>query len=179
VIPLYWATPINSPTALASLGDPARPSGINAGGQIVGYSSVGTNGPVHALMWENGASPALDLNTLLPANSPWVLQFANAINDSGEIVGTGTYGGEARAFALIPLVWAPRITSIAGSGNDLQLSFTSRAGHTYNVLGTADLASGTWDILQTGIPGNGGIVQVTVSNAFSQPAQFFRFQEGP
>ena len=31
----------------------------------------------------------LDLNDLIPRDSPWVLQFAAGINDSGQIAGQG------------------------------------------------------------------------------------------
>lgn len=43
-----------------------------------------------------------DLNTLLPANSGWlVLTQANSINNRGQIVGTGiTSGGFTHAFVL-------------------------------------------------------------------------------
>jgi hypothetical protein len=70
-----------------------------------------------------------------------------------------------------------RITSVVRSGNDLQLSFTSQSGHTYNVLSTFDLTSGTWTVGASGIPGTGGIVAVTIPNAFNQPQQFYRIQQ--
>jgi hypothetical protein len=74
-------------------------------------------------------------------------------------------------------VWTLRITSIARSGNDLLLSFTSQAGHSYNVLATSDLNTGTWVTLLTGIPGTGAIIQATLPNAFTQPRQFYRVQQ--
>jgi hypothetical protein len=45
----------------------------------------------------------LDLNTLVPANSPLLLLDAAYINDRGEIAGHGvTPNGENHAFLLIP-----------------------------------------------------------------------------
>jgi probable HAF family extracellular repeat protein len=44
----------------------------------------------------------LDLNNLIPANSGWLLQIANAINDQGQIVGQGTLNGQTEAFLLTP-----------------------------------------------------------------------------
>jgi probable HAF family extracellular repeat protein len=44
----------------------------------------------------------LDLNNLIPANSGWFLQAANAINDKGQIVGEGTLNGQIEAFLLTP-----------------------------------------------------------------------------
>ncbi|PWU16938.1 MAG: hypothetical protein C5B50_12325 [Verrucomicrobia bacterium] len=69
------------------------------------------------------------------------------------------------------------ITSAARVGNDFQLSFTSEYCLTYSVLGTTDLLSGAWTVLQTGIPGNGATVQVTIPNTFNQPQQFFRIKQ--
>jgi hypothetical protein len=41
-----------------------------------------------------------DLNDLVPANSGWVLEAAHAINDNGQIAGSGTLNGQTRAFLL-------------------------------------------------------------------------------
>ncbi len=42
----------------------------------------------------------IDLKTLLPPNSPWVLTKAQSINDAGLIVGYGTYSGRATCWIL-------------------------------------------------------------------------------
>ena len=44
----------------------------------------------------------VDLNTLLPLNSGWVLMEANDINDNGQITGYGLHNGVGRAFRLSP-----------------------------------------------------------------------------
>lgn len=45
-----------------------------------------------------------DLNDLIPANSGWILQWANDYNDSlRQIVGTGLLDGQRRAFLLTPI----------------------------------------------------------------------------
>jgi len=44
----------------------------------------------------------VDLNTQIPAGSPWYLQFASSINDAGEIVDWGTINGEVHAFLATP-----------------------------------------------------------------------------
>ena len=44
----------------------------------------------------------IDLNSLIPSNSGWVLGRAQAINDLGQIVGFGYYNGQTRAFLLNP-----------------------------------------------------------------------------
>ena len=44
-----------------------------------------------------------DLNKLIPAGSGWVLLQAFGINNSGQIVGTGTIHGEEHGFLLTPV----------------------------------------------------------------------------
>lgn len=56
-----------------------------------------------AVMWTGATgNPVTDLNTLLPANSGWVLLSATGVNDSGFIIGTGTQNGVAASFLLSP-----------------------------------------------------------------------------
>jgi hypothetical protein len=43
-----------------------------------------------------------DLNSLIPADSGWVLSQANAINENGEIAGEGEFTGQTHAFLLLP-----------------------------------------------------------------------------
>jgi hypothetical protein len=42
----------------------------------------------------------LDLNSLLPASSGWVLEEALGINNSGQITGMGLYDGQETAFLM-------------------------------------------------------------------------------
>src|SRR5262249_13262488 len=57
--------------------------------------------------WENGG-PMVDLNTLIPTNSPLLLEEGGNINDRGEIAGRGVPPGCddvdacGHAFLLIP-----------------------------------------------------------------------------
>jgi probable HAF family extracellular repeat protein len=100
--------------------------GINASGQVVGYSGVAAipasrltsangikaSGPLApltdagdsggAFLYSNGTMT--NLNTLINPNSGWTLEEANAINDSGQIVGLGINpSGQSDAFLLTPL----------------------------------------------------------------------------
>lgn len=83
---------------------------INNSGQIVGFS-LGADGP-HAYLWEH--DQMVDLNTAIPGNSGWILQFSFSINDRGQIVGQGVNpNGETHGFLLTPV----------GAGmNDLRLN---------------------------------------------------------
>lgn len=77
-----------------------RANQINNSGQIVGYSGV--MGNYHATVYNNEV--VADLNDLVAINSGWVLQYANAINDKGQIVGRGINPtGQAHAFLLTPV----------------------------------------------------------------------------
>jgi probable HAF family extracellular repeat protein len=77
-----------------------QPYAINASTAVVGEVS---NNPAsaRAFIWQNGV--VTDLNTLIPAESGWVLNIATGINDGGQITGTGTIGGARHAFLLTPI----------------------------------------------------------------------------
>ncbi|HTH48404.1 MAG TPA: immunoglobulin domain-containing protein, partial [Candidatus Limnocylindria bacterium] len=77
---------------------------LNATDQVVGTSTT-ASGEAHAFVWQGGVMT--DLNTLLPSGSGWVLTRANAINDLGQIVGTGILNGTAHAFLLSPATLTP------------------------------------------------------------------------
>jgi probable HAF family extracellular repeat protein len=44
-----------------------------------------------------------DLESMIPEDSGWVLQIARAINNDGQITGTGIHNGATRAFLLTPV----------------------------------------------------------------------------
>jgi probable HAF family extracellular repeat protein len=72
--------------------------GINAAGQVVGASGD-AGGATHAFLYSGSL---LNLNNLLPPDSGWELTRASAINDAGQIVGTGKRAGRLHAFLLTP-----------------------------------------------------------------------------
>jgi probable HAF family extracellular repeat protein len=93
---------------------------INNTNQVVGSSWLVTeltsvNDPTqyHAFLWENNVMT--DLNDELPAGSGWILTAAAAINDNGDIVGTGLLNGQVHGFLLtaggaqLPAPGQPRI----------------------------------------------------------------------
>lgn len=80
---------------------------INSAGDIVGQvaasATIAFNGAL-AYEWINGA--AIDLNSLIPADSGWSLSGATGINDKGQIVGWGaspTLSRETHGFLLTPV----------------------------------------------------------------------------
>lgn len=80
----------------------SRPLGLNNAHVVVGFSKRNTT-TMNAVMWDLAHNPApVNLNTRIPAGSPWQLQCATAINDRGWIIGWGTYYGQRRSFLLRP-----------------------------------------------------------------------------
>ena len=87
---------------LGTLGDGSSfANDINNAGDVVGYVQA-NSGPSPFVAFISGSDGITDLNTLIPADSGWSLWFAAAINDNGQIVGSGTFKGEPRAFLLTP-----------------------------------------------------------------------------
>lgn len=101
--------------AMTDLGTPSgdacsQAENINSLGQVVGASQSAQDcfgRFTHAFLWENGL-PSVDLNTLIPSNSPLELTVASLITDRGEIVGggdpTGCTNNDAcnHVYVLIP-----------------------------------------------------------------------------
>ena len=75
--------------------------GINNSGQVVGASDSAAASTLHAFIYSGGRMR--DLNSLIPANSGWVLTEAREINNSGQIVGNGIKDGHPRGFLLTPV----------------------------------------------------------------------------
>ena len=69
---------------------------INENNEVVGYSESAAGN--HAVVWD-GNGEVTDLHTLMSAEG-WVLTSAAAINDYGDIAGTGTLNGVAHGFVL-------------------------------------------------------------------------------
>lgn len=85
---------------LPALGGPfTYANAIDGSGVVVGESD-NASGVRRAVMWRNGQ--ITDLNSLIPPGSGWLLQSATAIDNYGHIVGYGVYGGQQRAFMLVP-----------------------------------------------------------------------------
>ena len=92
-------------TELGTLGGTGSvANSINASGDVVGFSSNSGNLANLATLWSNGN--VIDLNSFLPQSikeAGWILYSANAINDSGTIVGAASnslLGISSQAFIL-------------------------------------------------------------------------------
>jgi probable HAF family extracellular repeat protein len=71
---------------------------INDHGQVVGFS-IDTGGTMRALLWQNGV--AVDLNMLVPADSPWDVTSVGGINDAGEIAGVAVNRQTSEVHAVL------------------------------------------------------------------------------
>ena len=107
VLPFLSGYSLSTATAVDSRGWVIGHMGRLEGGYSVGNAagartrSYVTNevaGP--AALWVGGM--VYDLNRLIPKRSGWTLEQAAAINSRGQIVGTGLYKGQPRAFLLTP-----------------------------------------------------------------------------
>ena len=78
---------------------------INDLGQIVGFS-IDSSFNQRALLWQTKDQAPLDLNTLVPANSPWFINSSGGINNSGEIAANATNLNtfEVHAVLLVPVL---------------------------------------------------------------------------
>jgi hypothetical protein len=76
--------------------------GLNDLGQIVGKAVIFPATTDFAFLWQPDTG-LVNLNSLLPPDSGWVLNSASGINNLGQIIGTGTYLGQPRPFLLTPL----------------------------------------------------------------------------
>jgi probable HAF family extracellular repeat protein len=72
---------------------------INNYGQVIGNSYT-ADGQPRPFFWDK-TSGISDLNNLVSAPG-WILYDALDINNAGQIVGNGSYNGQARAFLLTP-----------------------------------------------------------------------------
>lgn len=89
----------------AMTGYVAHAAAVNNSGIVVGqYNVPGEEGNLtgnaqHAFMWKAG-SGFFDLNHLLAPGSDWILNSADGINSSGQIVGMGFLNGELHHYIL-------------------------------------------------------------------------------
>jgi probable HAF family extracellular repeat protein len=84
--------------------DEGQALGVNDSGQVVGWSSGSPSGGSRAYIWTSGGG-LTDLNDRVTASGfGWSLMVASAINNAGQIVGTGPNpSGDYHGFLLTPV----------------------------------------------------------------------------
>jgi hypothetical protein len=73
-------------------------TGVNESHMVVGVTEHESKR--RAVIWPAGGGQPVELDSLLPAGSPWVLTNAHAINNDGVVVGEGEYNGEYKSFLM-------------------------------------------------------------------------------
>jgi len=73
---------------------------VNNLGQVIGVSAS-AGGAMRPFLWENGRIS--EVGSLLDVSgADWVIQSVSAINNSGQMIGSGLYQGQPRAFLMTP-----------------------------------------------------------------------------
>lgn len=131
--------------------DGSRAYGLNEVGDVVGSSpSIDRKAEAaRAVIWSEGH--LIDLNTLIPTGSGWVLENATDINNRGQIVGVGSLNGQKRAFLLNP----PGVATLTAtpatveSGSTITVSWDTSSPTSLDWIGlyntgAADTAQTKW-----------------------------------
>ena len=98
-----WQNGTMADLGTLSGGDWSEAFDVNDQGDVVGWARDADYN-VRAVMWVDG--DILDLNTVGGVPPGWVLAEARGINNDGQIVGRGVFGGSDRAFMLTPVLFA-------------------------------------------------------------------------
>jgi len=143
--------------------------GINNSGDVVGFSNsglpditlffapfleaVGSN--LHAFLYSKGTM--YDLTRQLVNGSGWQLCSATAINDAGQIVGTGIIQEQQHAFLLTP-VTPPQVNSVVGAGLSVPPVNKISANGLFTLFGTGfaapNVSVGASNLVNNTLPTN-------------------------
>jgi hypothetical protein len=126
----------------------------------------------HALL---AGSPAIDAGRNLSGALSDARGFPRTFDDPAVANAGGADGTDIGAYESPCL----RILSVARLGEDLRLVLATVPGRTYQLQSRTGPVYDSWNPLPCHCPATGGITAVTVTNAFSTPQQFFRFQQVP
>ena len=67
----------------------------------------------------------------------------------------------------------PRVTAFRLSATNCLISFTTFLGVGYDVQRASEVAGSAWSLVVTNLPGTGGVVQSTDTNANGQLRRFY------
>jgi hypothetical protein len=133
------------------------------------------------------ATPALFANAAV-ADLHLLSTATNAI-DKAPALGSVTddFDGDYRPRGASPDIGAdefttnapPLITGFTCPGTNCVLRFTTFLGLSYDVQRADDLTAASWLLIATNLPGTGGIIQLTDTNAAGQARKFYRVRVSP
>ncbi len=136
---------------------------LDNSGHVVGTAQDGA-GAMHAFVW-SAALGMRDLNDFIPVNSGWVLTEARGVNDSGMIVGSGTFNGQPRAFLLMQNS-GPDTTAPVAVAKAADITTLTNYGEVFAVTFWDDVSVQNVSVAQ-------GAVRVTGPNGYNQVATFY------
>jgi hypothetical protein len=140
-------------------------NGINNQNVIVGGSFVDPSDAIYHAFVTQGTR-LVDLNSLLDASGAgWTLVEARAINDLGQIVGIGTYGGVRHAFRLNPVTLPNPVPTIMQHPTNLTVACQANAS--FSVVAMPEPLSYQW---YKGSPPNGSILSNATSKTLTLPS---------
>ena len=105
---VFWASSSSPAVILSTVGEftNAVATGISDNGQIAGIGYNEDFSRSRPFLWPSVTRQGIDLTTFFPAGSNWDLDstFATAVNNRGEIIGSGLFtDGTVHNFVLIPV----------------------------------------------------------------------------
>jgi len=99
--------PASPATDLGTLGGTLSGAyGINNYDWVVGWAEQTNGGGPRAFVYDG--THMIDLNTILWNGGSWLLREADAVNDAGQIFGSGILNGQQHAFFLQPMSRPPQ-----------------------------------------------------------------------
>lgn len=140
------------------------------GSSIAGQDFTATNGLLQFSPGQTNLSIAVAVlgDLLFEGNESFIVMLSNPVNATlSRTNAVGTIVDDEIRIAI-------------SSGAGAQLQFNSVAGRTYRVEWTQDLpATNAWSILPgaASLPGSGGLLQITDTNAPTQPQRFYRIRD--
>jgi hypothetical protein len=147
---------------------------------FLGFGSGGQQG-IYAL---TGGSlvKVVDLTDVLNGRAIVSLKFARTGLSGDRVAFQATFADGSQGVYTTSVVapFALLVTAVEKVGNDFRVSCTSEVGKSYELQSRLDLAAGEWaSIPGTTTSGTGGTLQITATNAFSEPRQFYRVKQLP
>jgi uncharacterized membrane protein len=105
---VFWATSSSPAVVLSTVGEftNTAAASISDNGRIVGSGYNEDFSRERPFLWPSATSQGIDLTTFFPPDSDWDLDsmFAAAINNRGEIIGSGSFkDGTVHNFVLVPV----------------------------------------------------------------------------
>jgi uncharacterized membrane protein len=105
---VFWASSSSPAVILSTVGEFTNTfaASISDNGRIVGTGYNQDFSRQHPFLWPSATSQAIDLSTFFPSGSNWDLDtlFTTAVNNRGEIVGSGLFNdGTVHNFVLVPV----------------------------------------------------------------------------